>query len=122
MSKIFENVKKIKASIAEAAEKSGRRPEDIILVAATKMNDASRVREAIAAGIDVAGENRVQELLDKFEEKAYENKFFHLISSRVNSEITIIYKTILIRHKIPPPTIIPNRKLNVPPPKYDKYP
>ena len=48
---IFENVSEIKKRIAEAAVKSGRKPEDITLVAATKMNDAERVREAIAAGI-----------------------------------------------------------------------
>ena len=45
-----------------AALSAGRRPEDITLVGASKMNDAAACREAIAAGIDALGENRVQEI------------------------------------------------------------
>ena len=63
---IVNNVTDARARIAEAARKAGRKPEDIILVAATKMNDAERVRAAVRAGIDVCGENRVQELLGKY--------------------------------------------------------
>ena len=62
---IADNVKFVMDNIARAAESSGRRPEDITLVAATKMNDASRVREAIEAGVRYCGENRVQELEEK---------------------------------------------------------
>ena len=62
---IAENVKLIKENIAAAAMRCGRDPKEIKLVAATKMNDASRVREAIAAGVDICGENRVQELQEK---------------------------------------------------------
>ena len=76
---IAENVTLIKEKIAAAAEKSGRSPEDIILVAATKMNDASRVRQAIDAGICYCGENRVQELLEKNEQSAYEGSHIHFI-------------------------------------------
>ena len=49
------------------------------LLAATKMNDASRVREAIAAGVDLCGENRVQELQQKLGENAYEGAPLHFI-------------------------------------------
>ena len=49
MSSIAENVKSIKQRVAEAAVRSGRAPEDVRLCAATKMNDASRVREARTA-------------------------------------------------------------------------
>ena len=52
---IAENVKLVKENIASAAIRCGRDPADIKLVAATKMNDASRVREAIAAGVISAG-------------------------------------------------------------------
>lgn len=55
---IAENVKLVKENIAAAAIRCGRDPNEIKLVAATKMNDASRVREAIAAGVDICGENR----------------------------------------------------------------
>lgn len=79
MSSIAENVKSIKQCVAEAAVRSGRAPEDVRLCAATKMNDAARVREAIAAGVDICGENRVQELSEKFEQGAYEGCPLHFI-------------------------------------------
>ncbi len=46
---------------------SGRKPEEILLLAATKMNDANRVCGAIAAGVDICGENRVQEMQQKLD-------------------------------------------------------
>ena len=98
MSEIQENVKALRAKIAEAAEKSGRRPEDITLVAATKMNDAARVREAITAGIDVAGENRVQELLVKYEQGAYEGVPLHFIGNLQTNKVKyLIGKVALIQ-------------------------
>ena len=62
---IAENVAIVRSRIAEAALAAGRRPEDIRLVAATKMNDAARVQQAIKAGVEICGENRVQEMLGK---------------------------------------------------------
>lgn len=69
---IAENVAAIKAGIREAALAAGRDPGQIVLCAATKMNGAEAVREAIAAGVDCCGENRVQELTAKLAENAYE--------------------------------------------------
>jgi hypothetical protein len=79
VSEITENVKIVREKMAEAAIRAGVNPESIALVAATKMNDADRVREAVKAGIDAAGENRVQELLQKNEQGAYEGVPIHLI-------------------------------------------
>ncbi|MBR6694580.1 MAG: YggS family pyridoxal phosphate-dependent enzyme [Clostridia bacterium] len=59
------NYSEIKEKIAAAAEKSGRKAEDIILLAATKTVSAERINYAISQGIDYIGENRVQELLSK---------------------------------------------------------
>ena len=50
---ITENVAEVKRRIAAAAESAGREPSEILLVAASKMNDASRVREAVAAGVSI---------------------------------------------------------------------
>ena len=69
---ITENVAWIKEEIIRAAIAAGRDPKEIQLCAATKMNDAAAVREAIAAGVDCCGENRVQELTQKLSENAYE--------------------------------------------------
>ena len=59
------NFKEIKKNIAVAAEKSGRRAEDIILLAATKTVEADRINYAISEGLEYIGENRVQEFLSK---------------------------------------------------------
>lgn len=76
---IAENVAACRDRINAAAAKAGRDPKEIIFVAATKMNDASRVREAVEAGIDVCGENRVQEMLEKNSLGAYEGCPLHFI-------------------------------------------
>ena len=79
MNSIERNVQEIRAHIAAAAAAAGRDPADILLCAATKMNDAERVKEAVAAGVDCCGENRVQELQDKLPEGAYTGKPVHFI-------------------------------------------
>lgn len=84
---IEEKVAQARQRIAEAAAAAGRRPEDITLVAATKMNDAERVRAAIAAGVDVCGENRVQELLEKYEQHAYDGCPLHFIGTLQTNKV-----------------------------------
>ncbi len=79
MSEITENVRRVLENVAEAAIRAGRSPEDITLVAATKMNTAERVQEAIAAGITDVGENRVQELVEKRVQGAYDGARLHFI-------------------------------------------
>ena len=59
------NIQEVRQRIAAACGECGRDPEEITLVGASKMNDAAACREAIAAGIDVLGENRVQEMTEK---------------------------------------------------------
>ncbi len=76
---IAENVAAIRAAIADAAIRAGRKPEEILLCAATKMNDTAAVREAIAAGVDLCGENREQELTKKLSEHAYDGVPVHFI-------------------------------------------
>ena len=79
MEHIAENIARIRAEMNKAAEQAGRDPEDILLCAATKMNDAEAVRAAVAGGVDCCGENRVQELLQKQPLGAYEGKPVHFI-------------------------------------------
>ena len=76
---ISENVTIVKENIARAAVRSGRSPSEITLLAACKMNDASRIRDAFDAGITVFGENRVQEMLDKNALGAYAGAHLHFI-------------------------------------------
>jgi len=76
---ITENVARIRAEMEAAAIAAGRDPREILLCAATKMNDAEAVREAIRAGVDCCGENKVQELTQKLAENAYEGAPVHFI-------------------------------------------
>jgi len=76
---IAENIAEVRRRIAAAARETGREPGEITLVGASKMNDAAACREAIAAGIDALGENRVQEMQQKLKENAYEGAPLHFI-------------------------------------------
>lgn len=62
-----ENYPRIMEEIARAAEKSGRKPEEITLLAATKTVPLEVINHAIDHGLSCMGENRVQELLEKYE-------------------------------------------------------
>ena len=79
MQEILENVSRIREEMARAEAQAGRPAGQVKLLAATKMNDAQRVRQAIAAGVDVCGENRVQELQEKNAQGAYEGVPLHFI-------------------------------------------
>ena len=95
---IAENIARIRAQIAEAAAAAGRRPEEITLCAATKMNDANNVRQAIAAGVDCCGENRVQELVKKLSENAYDGAPVHFIGHlQTNKVKQVVGKVDLIQ-------------------------
>ena len=61
MGRIAENLKSIKARIIKSAERAGRHPEEIQLVAVTKTVDIPQVKELIEASQTIIGENRVQE-------------------------------------------------------------
>ena len=95
---ISENVAAIRAQIQEAAQAAGRDPGSIFLCAATKMNDADAVRQAIAAGVDCCGENRVQELTAKLAEDAYRGVPVHFIGHlQTNKVKQVVGKVDLIQ-------------------------
>ena len=66
MSTISENLKRLEEGIEKAALRSGRRNEDITIVAVTKNVEPERIIEGIDAGIKIIGENRIQEAEEKF--------------------------------------------------------
>ena len=95
---IAENIARIRAEMAEAAVRAGRDPAEIMLCAASKMNDAARVREAVAAGVDCCGENRVQELTQKLAEHAYDGAPVHFIGHlQTNKVRQVVGKVALIQ-------------------------
>ena len=81
-----ENYKEIEENIKKAAEKSGRRREDIILLAATKTVSPELINHAISSGVNYIGENRVQEFLSKedaLSTDAHRHFIGHLQSNKV---------------------------------------
>lgn len=95
---ISENIAAIRQQMAQAALASGRDPGEIQLLAATKMNDATAVRAAIAAGVDCCGENRVQELTQKLSEGAFVGAPVHFIGHlQTNKVRQVVGKVDLIQ-------------------------
>ena len=95
---IAENVAAIRKELEKAALAAGRDPREIQLCAATKMNDADAVRQAIAAGVDCCGENRVQELTQKLAQNAYDGAPVHFIGHlQTNKVKQVVGKVALIQ-------------------------
>ena len=76
---IAENLRSVRQRMDAAARAAGRDPGSVLLVGASKMNGADACREAVAAGIDALGENRVQEMTAKLAEHAYDGAPLHFI-------------------------------------------
>ena len=95
---ISENVARIRRQMEQAAIACGRDPAEIQLCAATKMNDADAVREAIRAGVSCCGENRVQELTAKQADNAYAGAPVHFIGHlQTNKVKQVVGKVDLIQ-------------------------
>ena len=74
-----ERIAQVQRRIAQAAREVGRDPGEVTLVAATKVQSSETIRQAIAGGITVCGENRVQEMTAHLEEDAYAGAGLHFI-------------------------------------------
>ena len=89
---IQENIKVIRERINEAAVRSGRSENDVRFMAVTKTVDPVYINHAIDCGIDLIGENKVQEFLGKKDALKLENVEKHLIghlqSNKVRKIIT----------------------------------
>ena len=94
---IQEHVNTVKETIAAAARAAGRDPGEITLCAATKVQTDDTIRQAIAAGIAVCGENRVQELTAHLAAGAYAGAQVHFIGHlQTNKVKQVVGKAALI--------------------------
>ena len=100
MTNVAENIRSVRERMAAAAAAAGRNPEDILLVGASKMNDAAACRAAIAAGIDALGENRVQELLEKDAQGAYAGAPLHFIGHLQRNKVRQIVGRVDLIHSV----------------------
>lgn len=76
---IAQNLAEIETRIATACQRAGRLRNEVTLIAVSKTVEPERIRAAVAAGVKVLGENRVQEALGKISELADCNAQWHLI-------------------------------------------
>ena len=92
MRSIEENIKDVWSRIEKAAEKAGKGKEDIKLVAVTKTVESARIKEAINCGIQIIGENRVQEAESKFDlitEKVDRHLVGHLQTNKAKKAVEL---------------------------------
>lgn len=97
---IAENIQAIRERMDRAAREAGRDPKEILLVGASKMNDADACRAAIAAGIDALGENRVQEMTAKLAQHAYDGAPLHFIGHLQRNKVRQVVGTASLIHSV----------------------
>lgn len=96
---IKDNVKRVLENISNSAIKSGRKPEDITLVAVTKTVTAKEAQEVLDAGVDTLGENRVQSLLDKYDVLG-DKPIWHLIGHLQTNKVKYISDKVSLIHSV----------------------
>ena len=91
-----ENLQKVEERIAAACMRAGRRREDVTLIAVSKTKPVDMLREAYDLGIRVFGENKVQELTEKYD-RLPEDIRWHMIGHLQTNKVKyIVGKTELI--------------------------
>lgn len=95
---IKENIEEIKTLMAESAVKSGRKAEDVLLIAVTKLHSPDEINEAINCGITDIGENKVQEILNKYD--SVKPVRWHLIGHLQTNKVKYIIDKVDLIHSV----------------------
>lgn len=95
---IRENIEHIQQLKTEAAERSGRSGDDVLLVAVTKLHDVDEINEAIDCGITDIGENKVQEIMDKYDR--VKPVRWHLIGHLQTNKVKYIIDKVSMIHSV----------------------
>lgn len=103
---IADKVAAVREKMAEAAIRAGRDPGDILLCAATKLNGADAIRQAIAAGVDACGENRVQELAEKLPQGAYTGAPVHFIGHLQKNKAKLVVGSVDLIESVDSPELL----------------
>lgn len=97
---IKENIDSILERTAQAAKRSGRNLEDITVIGVSKTVDAQRAKEAVEGGLINLGENRVQELVKKYDELSDINVNWHLIGHLQKNKVKYIIDKVSLIHSV----------------------
>ena len=100
MMDLSQNIKAVQEKIAAAARAAGRDPGEISLCAATKVQSDETIRAAVAAGIRLCGENRVQELTAHWEAGAYAGAEVHFIGHLQTNKVKQVVGKVALIHSV----------------------
>lgn len=98
MEHIRQNIQEIRKELDQAAQQMGKRPDEILLVAVTKTRSVEEINAAIDAGITDIGENKVQEILDKYE--SVKPVRWHLIGHLQSNKVKYIIDKVSLIHSV----------------------
>lgn len=99
MNEIKQNIEEIEKRIAAAVQKSGRKREDVLLLAVSKTIDVPHIKQAVDCGLKELGENRVQEILEKYEPMGKE-VCWHLIGHLQTNKVKYIIDKVKMIHSV----------------------
>ena len=95
---IRENIEYVNRLKADAARKCGRTGDDVLLVAVTKLHDVDEINEAIDCGITDIGENKVQEIVSKYDR--VKPVRWHLIGHLQTNKVKYIIDKVAMIHSV----------------------
>ncbi len=98
MSHIAQNLENIRKGIIDAAKMSGRNPQDVKLIAVTKTYGVDAINEAIDCGVTDIGENRVQEIMEKYD--GVKPVRWHLIGHLQKNKVKYIIDKVSLIHSV----------------------
>ena len=99
MNEIKQNIEEIEKRIAAAVQRSGRKREDVLLLAVSQTIDVPHIKQAVDCGLKELGENRVQEILEKYEPMGKE-VCWHLIGHLQTNKVKYIIDKVYMIHSV----------------------
>ena len=97
---IADNVQRVRSRMRQAAERVGRDPRSVRLVAASKTVDAARIRAAITAGVEIVGENYLQETRQKLGQIGRSGVEWHLIGPLQRNKVRYVFDLFDMMHSL----------------------
>ena len=99
MSEVALNLKHVRANIETAVEKSGRCADEVTLIAVSKTKPVSMLLEAYQEGCRDFGENKVQEILEKYDDMPHDARF-HMIGHLQRNKVKYIIDKVVMIHSV----------------------
>ncbi|MEQ2371848.1 YggS family pyridoxal phosphate-dependent enzyme [Blautia sp. CLA-JM-H16] len=96
---VAENLIQVQKNIEEACKKVNRDPDEVTLIAVSKTKPVEMLKEAYEAGARVFGENKVQEIVDKYDQMPSDVKW-HMIGHLQRNKVKYIVDKVAMIHSV----------------------